>query len=263
MIGVRIGIIQAATVLGEPERNKEILAGHIERLLANPVDVLIFPETWNVGFIPENVSDLAEEEETSESLAWMKDVAQKHQVNIVGGSIIMKTEGHLVNRSYILNRQGEVIFHYDKIHLFSPGKESDYFVGGRNNQVFELDGVPCAVQICYDLRFPELARKLALAGAKVLFTPAQWPHQRMEHWRTLNKARAIENQLFVICVNGSGYAGSLKSCGHSMVISPWGEEVLLLGEDEAAEMASIDLQIVEEVRSKIPVFKDRLPQFYT
>lgn len=112
------------------------------------------------------------------------------------------------------------------------------------------------------MRFPEWSRKLAVAGAKILFTPAQWPHPRSMHWVSLNRARAIENQLFTVAVNGCGYAGEVKSCGHSSVFNPWGEEILITAEEEGAYLVDVDVQMVEEVRSKIPVFKDRVPELY-
>jgi omega-amidase len=259
---MKIAIIQVATQLGQPQKNKITLESYLNHALPQKIDTVIFPETWNIGFFPEDPVGVAEDVERSESLQWMKEYAKHHSINIVGGSIAIKEQGKLFNRCYIINRQGEVVYYYNKAHLFSPGKEPDFFTPGDQNELFELDGIPCAVQICYDLRFPELARTQALDGAKILFVPAQWPHPRCNHWVSLNKARAIENQLFVVSNNGCGSAGPLKSCGHSAVFDPWGEELLLFGEDEGSHVITLNLQAVDEVRSKIPVFKDRLPHLY-
>ena len=123
-------------------------------------------------------------------------------------------------------------------------------------------GVPAATIICYDIRFPELARKLALNGAQLLFVPAEWPHPRLHHWRTLLTARAIENQMYVIACNRVGRSGETSFFGHSMIINPWGEIVTEADENEQIVTAEIDLELVAKVRSTIPVFEDRRPDVY-
>lgn len=144
---MRIGLLQVATLLGQPIKNRVCIESYLHKLLAEKIDVVMFPETWNVGFIPENVLELAEDVSNCQSLQWMKEMAKKHKINIVGGSIAIKEQDQLFNRSYVINREGEVIHHYDKAHLFSPGQESTFFSAGEKNQIFELDGIPCAVQI--------------------------------------------------------------------------------------------------------------------
>lgn len=259
---MKIALIQAATWLGQPQKNRESLSANLQQALKDNVDTVIFPETWNVGFFPENIEELAEDVEASDSLKWMMESAKAYHINIVGGSIAVREGNKILNRCYIINRQGKIVYHYDKGHLFSPGKEPLYFTAGEQNELFELDGISCAIQICYDIRFPELARKQALAGAKILFVPAQWPHPRSNHWITLSKARAIENQIYVVTCNGCGIAGNLVSCGHSSVYNPWGEELILAGEEEEIRVTELDITQVEEARSKIPVFQDRRPHLY-
>lgn len=259
---MKIALIQAATWLGQPQKNRESLSANLQQALKDNVDTVIFPETWNVGFFPENIEELAEDVEASDSLKWMMESAKAYHINIVGGSIAVREGNKILNRCYIINRQGKIVYHYDKGHLFSPGKEPLYFTAGEQNELFELDGISCAIQICYDIRFPELARKQALAGAKILFVPAQWPHPRSNHWIALSKARAIENQIYVVTCNGCGIAGSLVSCGHSSVYNPWGEELILAGEEEEIHVTELDITQVEEAGSKIPVFQDRRPHLY-
>lgn len=116
--------------------------------------------------------------------------------------------------------------------------------------------------ICYDLRFPELARSLALDGAHIVFVPAEWPHPRLNHWRALLQARAIENQMFIVAVNRVGKGGNHTFCGHSMVVDPWGSILAEMKEEEASLTVDIDLEEVDRVRRKIPVFKDRIPDCY-
>lgn len=220
-------------------------------------DVILLPETWNLGFFPEDVKELAEDFHTSSSFSLIKSLAEKFQVNLIGGSIIVHDGGLIRNRAIVFNRQGELIHQYDKSHLFSPTKEHLSFEAGKENHIFMLDEVKVAHMICYDLRFPEYSRKLALEGAQVLFISAEWPHPRLHHWQVLNLARAIENQMYVISANGCGTAYDLHFCGHSAIIDPWGEVVVEGEEEEAILFADIDLTKVDEVRNKIPVFKDR------
>lgn len=259
---LKVGVLQFASFLGESIKNQEHLKYYIDRAVIAKVDVIVLPELWDVGFFPENIHELAESEQDSTRLEWMKSWAKEHHINLVGGSIVIAEEGKLYNRSYVINREGEVIYHYDKAHLFSPGKEPEYFTPGKQNKCFELDGITCGVQICYDLRFPELARKQALEGAQIIFIPAQWPHPRSEHWVTLNRARAIENQVYMVAANGCGKAGQIESCGQSVVYSPWGEELVLASEEEGLYITHIELPAVDEARNKIPVLDDRNAAVY-
>ncbi|MFB0545355.1 MAG: nitrilase-related carbon-nitrogen hydrolase, partial [Anaerolineae bacterium] len=111
-------------------------------------------------------------------------------------------------------------------------------------------------------RFPELFRKYALAGARIIFIPAGWPHPRLEHWRTLLRARAIENQMFVVACNHVGSCKDLQFFGHSAIYDPWGDLVVEAGELETLLTAQIDLALVEQVRERMKVFADRQPELY-
>ncbi|WP_324253969.1 nitrilase-related carbon-nitrogen hydrolase [Paenibacillus sp. 1001270B_150601_E10] len=138
---------------------------------------------------------------------------------------------------------------------------------GESVNRFELDGIPCGSIICYDLRFPELTRTLALSGAQVLFVPAQWPNPRLYHWKTLLAARAIENQMAVVACNRMGSSigdhGEVTSFfGHSMIIDPWGEVTASAADEEIILTGKINLEQIPDVRSRIPVFKDRKPHIY-
>ena len=151
---------------------------------------------------------------------------------------------------------------YDKVHLFSPSGEHEYFEHGKNICNFELDGIPCSLVICYDIRFPELIRSEMLAGSKVQFVVAQWPDTRLLHWDTLNRARAIESQSFLCCTNSVGTAGNTKCGGHSAVYGPMGECLVLGGEAEQILMADMEIGAVDGVRDSINVYRDRLPEVY-
>ena len=140
--------------------------------------------------------------------------------------------------------------------------EQDFFELGIDTVNFELDGVACAMVICYDIRFPELIRTLTLRGVDVLFVAAQWPPLRKGHWQVLNRVRAIENQCFVVAVNGRGMAGETKYAGYSSAIDPWGETITGAGESEEILAAELDLDMIRGIRESINIYRDRRPGIY-
>ncbi|WMI72169.1 carbon-nitrogen family hydrolase [Aminobacterium sp. MB27-C1] len=258
----KIALLQMDIAFADPVANRNKAEEMIcEAVKGNP-DVICLSETWNVGFFPkENLKDLADVDgqPTKELLGRL---ASKYKVNIVGGSVANRRGDKIYNTGFVFDREGKCIAEYDKIHGFSPSGEHTYFEGGSKLCTFELDGIKAGMIICYDMRFLELVRTLALDGIQILFIPAQWPHPRLKHWKTLAMARAIENQMFVAAINGVGTANDLKFCGNSMLIDPWGEILVNAGEDEKIVMAEADFSIVEDIRERINVFRDRKPEFY-
>jgi omega-amidase len=235
----------------------------IERSCLDTPDIILLPETFNVGFFPPDPSLSADAMERGESWILLSDLAKKNNVNIVGGSVVrFGSEGEVLNTMYIFNRQGEEVAKYDKIHLFSPSGENKVFASGSKPCNFKLENYPMSSIICYDLRFNELIRGLALSGAEVLFVPAQWPHPRSEHWRTLLRARAIENQMFVVAANACGPMGKVVNCGYSAVIDPWGQVLAEAGEEEIILNVDLDLTQISAVRQRIAVYDDRRSEVY-
>ena len=125
-----------------------------------------------------------------------------------------------------------------------------------------LEGIKCGIIICYDLRFPELTRKLALEGIKLLFVPAQWPAARLDHWITLLKARAIENQIFVAAVNRAGEHTKDEFLGGSMIINPWGEIIAQGNYKQQIISAELDFNLIDQVKMNIDILADRVPHTY-
>lgn len=227
----------------------------------NP-DVLLLPETWNTGFFPkDNLAELS-----CRDGAEVKDcfgsLAKEYGVNIVAGSVTNVREGRVYNTATVFDRKGDCVAEYDKTHLFTPMGEDKYYTAGDHLCRFTLDGINCAVIICYDVRFPELVRTLALPGLDMLFVVSQWPKARTFHLRTLTTARAIENQMFVACCNSCGAAGDTVFGGSSAVINPLGETLALAGEGEEIISAECDMDILAEIRGSIPVFRDRRRELY-
>lgn len=260
---MNIALIQMDITVGEPDSNFRSLENKLqEAMQANPKpDVLVFPEMWNTGYALDRIHELADRsgERTNQLLS---DFAAKHGVHIVAGSIADKRGDEVLNTIYVFNPLGEVVADYSKIHLFRLMDEEKFLGSGDKVGQFQLGDVPAGMMICYDIRFPELSRKLALGGAKVVFIPAEWPKPRLHHWRTLLQARAIENQMYIVACNRVGISGTTEFFGHSMVIDPWGEVIIEGGEEEQILQASISLELVDEVRNRIPVFEDRRPNLY-
>lgn len=287
---LKVSLLQMDVAFGDPEENRRRAEAMIKKALEQrkKPDVLVLPEMWTTGYDLARIGDIADRN-GSPTVKWLQEVAGKNRVNIVGGSIAdgrlfidrARTDFDIVaglhtrepdawqdqkpsvyNSCYIINREGKITAHYDKVHRFRPMEENIYLNSGREAVVFELDGITCGVLICYDLRFPEFVRKLALMGAKVLFVPAQWPVPREMHWKLLNIVRAIENQLFVVAVNRAGEDKSGKYPGMSLVVDPWGEVLLEGGARQEVLTATLDLSRIEHARKKITVFEDRRPELY-
>ena len=259
---MKVACLQMDMRLGATEENFLHAARLIENAMADRPDVLVLPETWNTGFFPkEDLIDLCDQDGRQ-----VKDrigaLAKKFQVNIVAGSVANLRGGKVYNTAMVFDRNGDCIASYDKTHLFTPMGEDRYFTSGDHLCRFTLDGVKCGLIICYDLRFPELTRALTVSGLDALFVVSQWPSQRIFHLRSLTTARAIENQMFVICCNSCGKAGDTQYGGHSAVIDPWGETIALAGESEQILTAQCDFSILQNIRTSINVFADRRPEIY-
>lgn len=167
------------------------------------------------------------------------------------------------NTTYVFDRQGQLIQTYEKVHLFGLMQEDQFMKSGNTPSHFKIDGVLSSSIICYDLRFPEWLRAMMSQGSQILFVPAQWPTARVQQWEILLRARAIENQAFVVAVNRVGKAENEEFPGRSMVIDPLGNIVLQANDNqEGIFTVTIDLLQVEKVRGQIPVFDDRKPELY-
>ena len=242
--------------------------------------MIVLPETWNTGFFPKkNLKELSDKDGAA-----VKDMcsalARELNVNIVAGSVSNVKNDKVYNTAYVFDRQGACIAEYDKTHLFTPMGEHDYYEAGTHVTTFELDGKKCGIIICYDVRFLELVRTLALTGLDVLFVPAQWPALRKYHWDTLTAARSIENQMFVVACNSCGKAlADIRAVASDLVVDPgkWtcgkgqsapvscgipsvlidnagGSEVILTGD--------LDFSVIEGIRASINVYRDRRPELY-
>ncbi|RLL43757.1 carbon-nitrogen family hydrolase [Oceanobacillus piezotolerans] len=258
---MKIAIVQMDIIFGEPEKNFAHVEQYIKEAAKENVDVIVLPEMWNTGYALERLDELADQngEKTQDLISRL---AQVHQVNIVAGSVSTKKEDGFYNTMYIANRNGEIIADYDKAHLFKLMDEHKYLNPGQKMNVFEIDGIKCGGMICYDLRFPEWTRKHTLSGAQVMFIPAEWPKARIDHWKILLQARAIENQCFIVAVNRVGADPNNAFNGHSMVIAPWGDLLICNKTEEGIFYTELDINQVSRVRKEIPVYEDRRVDLY-
>ena len=259
---MKVSCLQMNMKLGCPDENFSLAEKLIRESVKEQPDVIVLPETWNTGFFPkENLSDLCCQDGDTVKLR-IGELAKKYKVNIVAGSVSNVRNGKVYNTAFVFDRDGICIAEYDKTHLFTPMGEDDYYTFGDHLCRFELDGVKCGIIICYDVRFPELTRSLALQGLDMLFVVSQWPKERILHLQTLTVARAIENQMFVVCCNSCGTAGKTVYGGNSAIIDPWGQTVVAAGEYEEILTGDCDLNTLTYIRNTIPVFRDRKPNLY-
>ncbi len=258
---MRLALIQIKVDYGKPKSNLERVIAQVREAAAESPDILVMPEMWNTGFELKSLADTADRAGIPGART-VGELAGKYKVNIVGGSVADIRERNVYNTSYIYNRKGEEVASYSKVHLFGLMEEGGYLTPGSSRVEFTLDNIKCGIIICYDLRFPELSRALALDGIKILFVPAQWPQPRMHAWRTLLQARAIENQLFVVGVNCVGKEGTAEFFGHSMIVSPTGEVIAEGSAEEEIIYADIDVDEVDRTRKYMNCFSDRVPEVY-
>ena len=257
---MKISCIQMDMRLGAVEENFARAQALVrEAVQKERPDVAVLPETWNTGYFPEDLAAAADRDGERTKRVFSA-LAKELNVNIVCGSVANQREGQFYNSAYVFDRRGEVAAEYDKTHLFTYAKEHEHFQAGDHTCRFELDGRKCGLIICYDLRFPELARTLALAGTDLLFVPAQWPAKRTMHLETLARARAIENQMFLALCNSA--AKDTACGGHSAVIDPWGEYLARAGEVEETITGEADFSVIDGIRSSINVFRDRRTELY-
>ena len=186
---MKVSLIQMDMKFASPDENFAHAEELIRQAAQSHPDVITLPETWNVGFFPkENLAELSDKDGARVKETFSR-LASELNVNIVAGSVSNVRDGKIYNTAFVFDRKGTCVAEYDKTRLFSPSGEHEYFQSGDHTVRFELDGVPCGLIICYDVRFPELIRTITVQGIDVLFVVAQWPSLRRFHWQALNQAR--------------------------------------------------------------------------
>ena len=255
----RISIGQFNIALGDFARNFKKANEFIKQASSEGSHLILLPELWSGGYDYQHFNAYKSENlEILDKLA----IISKRNKTIIAGTYLIEDNGKSYN-SLILHSSGNVIEHYEKLHLFSPLRENEFFSEGNATKQICLPWGETGLAICYDLRFPEIFRKYALSGVKVILICAEWPLARIEHWRTLLRARAIENQVFIVACNGVGKTGNEIMGGCSAVIDPAGN-YLIETDATSEQLLTIEFEpeIIENIRENLPILKNRRTDIY-
>jgi deaminated glutathione amidase len=252
-------------------RNLETAAALAREAAAAGAELIVFPEKFNVLGTAEQLVAGAEPLD-GPTMSWAADLARELGAWLVAGSIVERLEGEdkLRNTSALIDPRGEIKAVYRKIHMFDVEvggvtyRESDTEAPGDEIVLEEAAGVPLGLAVCYDLRFPELFRILALRGAHAIALPSAFTlHTGKDHWEVLVRARAIENQVFMVAAGQIGtHPPGHQSYGRSMIVDPWGITLAVAPDNECFVVADLDLEAQERIREKLPSLSNRMPEAY-
>ena len=252
------GCVQFTIAMGDVESNLRSVLASLERISQQGGRLAVLPEMWSSGFDYRNLAALAVH--TPGVVQALREFSAARGMVIVGSMPELDGD-QLYNTSYLVD-SGAVKGCYRKLHLFSPMREDRYLRAGDTTLMADTSVGRVGLAICYDLRFPELFRRLTLDGADIICLPAQWPKPRQDHWCTLLKARAIENQVFMVAANCCGVQGKLDFFGMSLIVSPRGEVLAEGGEEPCEVLAALDREDQRVYREAIPAWHDRRPDVY-
>jgi predicted amidohydrolase len=256
---MKIAMVQMNVVSGNIEQNRRH-GVELTRLAAETADVIVLPELWTSGYSLRQVAAFAETE-AGPTLQGLLAIARNKAVVIIGGSFAYRQGSNVYNGLFVVTKDG-IVADYQKIHLFSMFNEGDFFAAGQKFCLFDLAGQTAGAAICYDLRFPEIFRSLALQGASIIFVPAEWPTARGDNWRVLVQARAIENQIFICAVNCVGQHKNQPFFGHSLLVGPDGTIVTEGDAQENIFYGEVDFTAVDKVRRSMTILTDRRGDLY-
>ena len=259
-MNLNVAVGQMDLVLGEREANLAAVRKLTARASLEGAELLVLPELWGSGYDLERAAKLSDPLGAG-LFAEMAQLAAQHHLALCGSLLEQRDDG-VYNTAVLYDAEGQQRGVYRKIHLIGLMAEDRYLRAGDVAPTFEMPWGTTAQAICYDLRFPELFRGWALAGARLVIIPAEWPSRRIEHWRTLLRARAIENQCFVVACNRVGSDRDNTFGGCSAIIDPWGTVLAEADDQPALLSATLNWQEVDNVREFQPVFKDRRPEVY-
>jgi omega-amidase len=258
---ITIALAQMAVALGEPEQNRATAQSMAAQAAVQGADLLLLPELWATGYDLDRSDDYAAPLDAGH-FALMAGLARAHGLYVVGTALEANSSGRPYNTAALYGPEGDLRGAYRKVHLWAPLGEVEHMTPGDSLPAFDLPWGRVALSICYDLRFPELWRHYADAGAQLILIPAEWPSRRVEHWRLLLRARAVENQLFVAGCNRAGTGADGVFGGHSAVVDPWAHGLVEAGPEPGLFVTSVDLDQVARSRELFPFLADRRPEVY-
>ncbi|WDV44833.1 carbon-nitrogen hydrolase family protein [Clostridiaceae bacterium M8S5] len=243
----------------------------IEEAVKRGAQIVVLPEMFNCPYDSDLFQGYAERQHDSITLKMLKEEAIKHKVHIIGGSIPEIDAGKIYNTSFIINSSGEIIAKHRKMHLFDVQvedgisfMESKTLSSGDNVTVIDTKFARIGVCICFDIRFPELCRLMIEQGAQIIIVPASFNMTTGPmHWETLFRARAIDNQVYMIgSAPATNREASYTSYGNSIVVDPWGKILARLDSNEGLIIQELNLEVVREVREQLPLIKARRLDIY-
>ncbi len=268
---MQLALVQLGVEGGDVDGNVARAETAIADAAARGVDLVALPEIFNVGYFAFDAYERRAEALSGPTLTRMSDAAAEHGVGVLAGTIVedlaatreagdapTPADDGLANTAVLFDRSGDRRSVYRKHHLFGyESAEARMLVPGERVPVAEFEGFSVATTTCYDLRFPELYREFADEGATLVLVPSAWPYPRVEHWRTLPRARAIENLCYVATINGAGEFDDATLLGRSTVHDPWGTPVASTDDDPDTVHAEVSPERVDAVRDEFPALRDR------
>jgi deaminated glutathione amidase len=255
----------------DKQRNLEVAERLVRAAARDGAELVCLPEKWNLLGGSEALVGGAEPLDgpsLSAARVWARDL----RIHLVAGSIAERVEGHdrLFNTSVLIGPQGDDVATYRKIHMFDVEvggvtyRESDHEEGGEEIVSAPLGELELGLSVCYDLRFPELYRILAVRGARIITVPSAFTQATgRDHWEVLLRARAIENQAFMVAADQFGEAPPhYNSYGRSAIVDPWGVVLAMAPDEECFVAADLDIEAQERIREKLPALANRRPAVY-
>ena len=254
-------LLQTNIAFCDPEANfKRVRELFAQAMAKDPrPDVVVLPEDWSAGFSDEMFHHMEDfvEPENGPSVTVLRELARQYQVWVVGGSIAtLHADGKMRNTTFLIDRRGEIVGDYSKMHLYSDMDEHVPFANGDKTEVYDTELGRLGMMICYDIRFCELARTYALKKADVLVVTSDFPNPRVNHWRTLLTARAIENQCYLAGVNRVGTDPDASYAGDSALIDFAGRTLADAGDRERTLTAEFDSEAQAAFKEKFPAWMD-------
>lgn len=270
MTKIKLALCQM-NVVDNKEKNMKTARLMIEESISKNADFIILPEMFNCPYSNDKFIEYGEKEKSSETLSEISKLAKSNNAYILAGSIPEIEEDKLYNTSYLFDRQGNVIAKHRKMHLFDIDvkgkitfKESDVLTAGNDFTIADTEFGKVGIGICYDIRFPELAKIMVENGALILIYPGAFNMTTgPAHWELLFRSRAMDNQAFCIGVAPAlNNDASYHSYGHSIITNPWGEVISQASEKESLIISEIDLSEIKKVREELPLLKNKRDDLY-
>ncbi|RJO75227.1 carbon-nitrogen family hydrolase [Nocardia panacis] len=258
---MRVALFQVASPDDESvvDRIQRVGAAITGESQLRQADLLVLPELWHVGYFAFDHYASAAETLTGPTVTAAKDWAKALGLFVHLGSVVeVDEQGRLYNTAMVVDPDGAIRATYRKVHVFGYGsREQELLTPGDAVTVTPVAGLPTGITTCYDLRFPELFRSMADAGAEMLAICSGWPAARLAHWRLFTSVRAVEQQSWLVACNAVGTQQGVALAGHSRIVDPWGEVIVEAGTDEGFTVAELDPTLPRRVRAEFPALADR------